>query len=122
MGINATASGRGAAGASLLPEAYRILNKQRIDIDQRITALPPDDPARIILWQELESLLVRLRQVVSDLAKSPATHLLEMQAKAAVLATLLQPDETDGGPILPEEEKSALALSLTDDVSRLSVN
>jgi hypothetical protein len=107
-------------GALSLREIYRALNGQRNDIDQHIAALAPDDPAQSILWQELESLLTKLRDVVSDLARSAATHLLELQAKADVLATLLRPGETGGGQVIPEDEKAALALSLTDDVARFS--
>ncbi|MDR3533126.1 MAG: hypothetical protein P4L90_21520 [Rhodopila sp.] len=101
-------------------DAYRALNDQRIDIDRRMTALPPDDPGRDILWQGLEPVLANLRDVVGQLARTPATQIPELRAKAAVLATLLRSDDPDGGPVIPEPERSALALSLTDDIARLA--
>jgi hypothetical protein len=120
MANNGTACGHGVSRALALPDTYTALNAQRIDIDQRIIALAADDPARNVLWQELEVVLARLREVVRDLAGSPATQFSELRAKASVLATLLRPDEAGGGPIIPDDERAALALSLTDDVVRLS--
>jgi hypothetical protein len=120
MGIDGTTSNNSVSGALLLSDTYRTLNGQRINIDRRIAALAPDDPTRGILWQELESLLTKLHEIVNDLARSPATHLLELQAKADVLATLLRPGETGGGPVISEDERAALALSLTDDMAQFS--
>src|ERR1700712_4014390 len=111
MGIDGITLSNGVTGILLLSDTYRTLNGRRTDIDWRIATLAPDDPTRGILWQKLELLLTKLRKTVSDLARSPATHLLELQAKAVVLATLLQPGETGGGPVISEDERTALALS-----------
>jgi hypothetical protein len=120
MGIDGITLSNRVTGILLPSDTYRTLNGRRTDIDWRIATLAPDDPTRGILWQELELLLTKLRKTVSDLARSPATHLLELQAKAVVLATLLQPGETGGGPVISEDERTALALSLTDDMVRFS--
>jgi hypothetical protein len=118
MGIGEVASDQGKPAEPRLAEAYRQLDDKRMDIDRRMTALAPGDPRRDILWQELEPVITLLRQVVSNLAKSPATQLPELRAKADVLASLLR---GEGGAILPEDEKSALALSLTQDIARLAI-
>jgi hypothetical protein len=122
MGTDGTALSNGVTGALLLLDTYHTLNRQRTDINRHIAALAPDDPAQAILWQELDSLLCSLNIIVSALTRFPATHLPELQAKADVLATLLKPGETGGGPIIPENKRVALALSLTDDVARFSVS
>jgi hypothetical protein len=119
MGTNGTASNPDISGALALPSSYRALNAQRIDIDRRMAVLEPDDPTRDTHWQELEAVLVRLRAVVSDLAVSPARDFSALRDKADVLAMLLRPEAPGGGPIIPEDERTALALSLTDDVARL---
>jgi hypothetical protein len=56
---------------------------------------------------------------VSDLAVSPARDFSALRDKADVLAMLLRPEAPGGGPIIPEDERTALVLSLTDDVARL---
>jgi hypothetical protein len=118
MGIDGIASGTGVPGGPSPAEAYRLLDARRIDIDRTMTGLPPGDPARDELWQELESVLEKLREVVIKLAKLPAADLLALQAKATILSALLQP-EGRLGPIIPEAERVALALSLTQDIARL---
>jgi hypothetical protein len=85
------------------------------DIDRRITALPPDDPALDILWQELEAALSSQREVVSSLTNTRATDVAQLRAKAAVLAALLRSGDAGGYPVVPERTVMALALSLTDD-------
>jgi hypothetical protein len=120
MGISGTVSNRGISEPLALPDAYRALNERRRDIDRRITALESDDPARAVLWQELETVLGELRAVVDNLAKSPAADLSELRDKAGVLASLLRAGRTGEGPTFPEDDHVALALSLTDDVARLS--
>jgi hypothetical protein len=119
MGIRGLDSSTGVPGGLPLAEAYRLLDARRIDIDRRITSLTPDDRAREELWQELESVLEKLREVVSKLAKSPATDLLDLRAKATILASLLRPGDDGANPIIPEPERVALALSLTDDIAHL---
>jgi hypothetical protein len=103
-----------------LCDTFWALNDQRIDLDRRITVLPPYDFSNDILWRELELVLVKLREVVSQLAKTPATHIPELRAKAEVLVTLLRSNDTNGGPVIPKDEIWALALSLATDVAGLS--
>jgi hypothetical protein len=115
MGLN-----RAVLSPSLI-ESYRALNDRRTDIDRRMILLGPNDPARESLWQALESVLVELRHVVYLLAQSPADHLPQLVVKAEVLATLFRHgDPGGGGPLIPEEERSALLLSVTDDIARLA--
>jgi hypothetical protein len=97
-----------------------VLDGRRIDLDRHITSLAEDDPARDILWQELEAVLAQFGQVVNALAKSHATRLPEIRAKADMLAALLR--STDhSGPIISDDERSELALSLTEDIARLTI-
>ena len=119
METDGTASNQGLNAEMSLPDGYRILNNQRIDIDRRMTMLAPDDPARDILWQDLEPVLARMRETVGRLAKSPATQMLEIRAKANVLAMLLRSGDDGAGPVIPEDERSALALSLVEDIAQL---
>ena len=64
-------------------------------------------------------MLVALRATVGQLANAPATRISELRAKAHVLATLLRHGDDGAGPVIPEQERSALALSLVDDIARL---
>jgi hypothetical protein len=122
MGIDGKASDTGMPAGLPLAEVYRLLDDQRLLIDQRLAALPPDDLARDAAWLELEQVLNKLRAVVRELTRSRASHLAELRAKAAILAQLLQPEQADGGPPIPDNEKSALALSITDDIAGLSID
>lgn len=121
MGIDKHASDLGTPIELPFAEAYRLLDDKRIDIDRHIASLSLQDPARDILWQELELLLTKMRDVVMNLAKSQATQLSDLRAKAKVLAALLRAGEPGGGPLIPEHERSALALSLTEDIARLTI-
>ena len=120
METGETESTSGIAKKLPLSEAYRALNDQRIDADRRMTVLAPDDPARDLLWQELEAVLLELGNVVSRLAKSHPAHLPELRAKADVMAALLRAGDGGCGPMIPEDEKSALALSTIEDIARLT--
>ena len=91
---------------------------QRLDIDQRLTALPADAVARDMLWDELEAVMAKLGGTVDRLAASPARKMAEIRAKANVLATLLRPGDA-GGPLIPERSTTALALSLINDLAGL---
>jgi hypothetical protein len=119
MGIDRMASKNGAAESLPLADVYRLLDDQREELDRRLSSLPPGDPARDVLWLELEPVLANLRAAVSDLARSQAADLPQLQAKAAILATLLRPRDDRGGSVIPDAERVALALSLADDVARL---
>jgi hypothetical protein len=119
MGIEGIVLGEGVPGGIQLAEAFRLLDEQRLDLDRRMATLAPDDPARDDSWQALETVLAELREVVINLAKSPAVDLLELRAKAGVLATLLRSEVDGGGQIFTDAERAALALSITDDIARL---
>jgi hypothetical protein len=118
MAIDGNASVSGQSVGLSLDEAYRALNNRRIELDGRITSLPPDDPAREALWQSLQPVMDELRQVVADLTGSPAADLSLLRAKAAILAGLLQAEDNGRDPIIPESERNALALSLANDIAR----
>jgi hypothetical protein len=119
MGIDGMASRPSVPEGLPLAETYRLLDARRIEIDRTMISLTPDDPARDELWQELESVLEKLREVVGKLAKSPATDWPELRVKAAILARLLRQTDDGASPAIPEPERLALALSLTEDVARL---
>jgi hypothetical protein len=104
-----------------LDKAYRALNNRRMEIDRGMTGLPPDDSCRDELWKTLQPVMDELRKVVIGLTNSQPADLSELQAKAAILAALLRAEDDGGGPIIPEAERVALALSLTNDVARLPV-
>jgi hypothetical protein len=101
-----------------LCDAYKTLDGQRIDLDRRLTALPPGDSGGALLWDELEAVLAKLSDVVDRLASASATRLAELKAKAAVLLTLLRSGDA-GRPLLPERKMMVLVLSLTDDIAGL---
>ena len=115
MDIHGAASRQSIEELGLL---YHALNDQRVAIDRRIMDLP-NDHSREALWQEQELVLAKLRDVVGHLANNPAAHVSELRVKAVVLATLLRPEDPNGGPVISEDERAALALSLTDDIARL---
>ena len=98
---------------------YFQLDATRADIDQRIVRLPPDAPERDVLWQELETSLAELGDVIGRLARVQATDASQLSAKAAVLAKLLHSRDADGIPIIPDDKSTALALSLADEVVRV---
>jgi len=102
-----------------LPDTYRALNAQRAGMDRSIATLAPDDPARDALWQDLERVLQNLDGVVARLAQSPAAQLSDLRAKADVLATLLQAGDAGQGPVVSDDARSALTLSLIGDIVRL---
>jgi hypothetical protein len=115
MGIHGPDSSGDVPEGLRLAEVFSLLDARRADIDRRMNSLPPDE-----LWQELESVLEKIREVVSKLAKSAAADLPELRAKATILALLLRPGYDGAGPTIPEPERLALALSLTEDVARLA--
>jgi hypothetical protein len=118
MGIYGTGSSTGVPERLPLAEAFSLLDARRMDIDRRMTSLPPDDLAQEELWQQLESVLEKLREIVGKLAQSTATDLRELQAKATILALLLRAGQDGARPIIPEAQRVALALSLTEDIAR----
>ena len=101
-----------------LCESFFRVNDLRDDIDRRIMALPPNDPDRDELWQELEAVLARLGDVVGQLTLSPATDMAQLRAKACVLATLRRSRGAVDDPIMREDER-AFALSLADNTIEL---
>jgi hypothetical protein len=110
--------GRSTTGVLPLYDEYQALDGQRVDLDRRIMALPPDSDGRELLWIELEAVLAKLGDGVDRLAATAANGPAEVRAKAAALATLLRSEE-GGGPPLPKRQLLALALSLTDDIAGL---
>jgi hypothetical protein len=119
MGIDGIASGKSLSAGLPLVEAYRVLNDRRMEIDRRMSSMAEDDPAREVLWQSLQLVMDELREVVTGLARSQAIDLPGLQAKAGILAGLLRAP-CGGGPIIPETERMALALSLADDIARFT--
>jgi hypothetical protein len=120
MGKDGTRLDQGSAGGIPLAEAFHVLDRLRIDIDRRLVNMVPEDPARPELWQELEEVLQGLHQTVRDLADAPAVDLADLQAKAAILATLLRSEIGGGGQVIADAERTALAVSITDDIASLS--
>jgi hypothetical protein len=106
--------GLSAAEAIELCESYRALHDMRIDIDNRLMALPADDEARDSLWQELETVIGRLSELATRLAATPAPEASVVRAKASVLSLILGSGDSDPQATAPEV--TALALSLAHDV------
>jgi hypothetical protein len=102
----------------LCDEYYR-LNARRADIDSCIVDLPPADPRREILWEQLETTLERLREVVVLAAETPAAYKTHLPPKAATLANVLRSGDGGSGPVFPKDSITTLTLSLTDDIARL---
>ena len=116
MATIASVSGWETADVFRLCDIYRRLETKRVEIDRRVMALRADDPDRDMLWQNLEPLLTRLREVIDHLAKAPATNMSQLRAKAEILAMLLRGRDSSGGPIVSECETTALALALADAI------
>jgi hypothetical protein len=121
MGTDRTGSAGDLAGRTLPAEAFRDLNRQRIDIDRHLSELAPADPARHEAWLELETVLRGMHKAVRDLANAPAATLADLKTKAAILATLLRSEVDGRGQIIAEAERSTLALSITDDIAGLEI-
>jgi hypothetical protein len=119
MGIHGNDSSGGVPEGLPLAEVFSLLDTRRANIDLHMTSLSPGDLAQEELWQELESVLEKIREVVRKLAKSAAADLPELRAKATILTLLLRPGCDGAGPTIPEPETVALALSLAEDVARL---
>jgi hypothetical protein len=99
--------------------ACRRLNDQRINLDRRITMLPADDHRGDRAWLELEDVLEQLEDAAERLVGVSATELMQVRAKAEVLAILMRSDEADGESIVPVDKTRALTLSLVDDLAGL---
>jgi hypothetical protein len=120
MTDNESAPVRSVPGVLPLCGAYQALNELRIDIDQHIISMSSDVSCRGGLWLELELVLTKLDSVVDRLAKTRATHMAELRAKAKVLTTLLQSDDTGQGAIIQGSKAARLALSLAEDAAGLA--
>jgi hypothetical protein len=109
---------RDQSGSEVLSlcRAYQVLSELRARIDECAMFDPCDKSSCVELWSELESVLTRLGDVVSRLAKARAIGRAELYAKAVVLATLLRYDDTGIHSGFPNDKSMALALSLADDV------
>lgn len=119
MAVKPAMSGRATPDVLELCETYGRLNGLRLDVDRRLTALAAEDPGREMLWQELESIMGRLRAVIRQLSATQAEDEPQLRAKAAVLAELLMSREPEGDQIISESESCTLALSLADDTVKL---
>jgi hypothetical protein len=120
MGTDTTGSFDGRAGGVPPVEAFYVLDRLRVDIDRRLASLAPEEPAAHEAWQELQTVVMRLRAAVRGLASAPAAGLAELQAKAAILAALLRSEVGGGGQVIADAERIALTLSLTDDIAILT--
>ena len=100
-----------------LCDRYQTLNKRRVELDQRIMALPSGSPEGDPLWQELDVTLTETNTLVAQLATMPAADQAGLRAKAAVLALLLRAPAADAATL--GSEATALALSVADDVAGL---
>jgi hypothetical protein len=95
-----------------LTDAYRAIDARRIDLDQRMIALPPDDiDGRDVLMVELESVLASRQDTLHQLALAQPQTLAELRAKASILLALCEQDDL-----------SELARTLAQDILRLPDN
>jgi hypothetical protein len=95
-----------------LIDAYRAIDARRIDLDQRIIGLPPDDiDGRDALMVELKSVLASRQETVHQLALAQAQTSAELRAKASIL--LAQGEQDD---------LAELGRSLAQDILRLPDN
>jgi hypothetical protein len=103
--------------ASVLPvyDAYMQVHGRLVDIDQRIMGLPEDAD----LWLELDAALAELRNLVTSLIVTPAVTLVELRAKATVLATLLRSEDDER---VGRHSERALALAIADDLVGYQTN
>ena len=62
-----------------LCDRYQRLNKRRLELDQRIMALPSDSPECDPLWQELDVALTEVNTLVAQLAMMPAHYMSDTQ-------------------------------------------
>ena len=95
-----------------LTDAYRATDAQRIDLDQRMGALPPDDiEGRDLLMTEMGSVLASRQDTLRRLALAQPQTLTELRTKASILLTLGDQDDV-----------SKFARSLARDVVGLPDN
>lgn len=114
---------KGTQNLVLLCGTCLCLNKQRIDLDRRITALHLQNyKGEDALWQELEDVLLEMAEAAQQLASISATQLTELRAKADVLAMLMCTDDVGSDPVLPHSRTRELALSLAKDLAGLPVD
>ena len=89
-----------------LTDAYRTIDARRIDLDQRMSALPPDDiEGRDLLMMEMGSVLASRQDTLRRLALAQPQTLAELRAKASILLALGDQDDV-----------SELARSLARDI------
>ena len=95
-----------------LTDAYRAVDARRIDLDQRMSALPPDDiEGRDLLMTEMGSVLASRQDTLRRLALAQPQTLAELRAKASILLALGDQDDV-----------SELAKSLARDILGLPDN
>lgn len=92
-----------------LANAYRAIDARRIDLDRRLTALPPDDMnGRDALMVELGAALAIRQDTLHELTLIQSQTLAELRLKASILLALVEQDDL-----------SELARSLAQDILRL---
>jgi hypothetical protein len=101
-----------------LCDQCRALDHRRTELDQHIIAVPGSDQDREVLWQEQEAVLRQLHELIAQLPVIPATDPDGLRSKAGVLALLLRASAAD--PAAVDPQVMALALSVADDVARLT--
>jgi hypothetical protein len=95
-----------------LTDAYRATDARRIDLDQRMGALPPDDvEGRDLLMTEMGSVLASRQDTLRRLALAQPQTLAELRAKASILLALGDQDDV-----------AELARSLARDIVGLPDN
>src|SRR3954447_5866433 len=104
MGTGTTDSFEGGAGVVPLTEAFHALDRQRVDIDNRLASLAPDDPAAHKAWQDLQTVVAQLHAAVRDLASAPAANMADLRVKAAILGTLLRSEVGGRGQVIADAE------------------
>ncbi|HQT75605.1 MAG TPA: hypothetical protein PLD10_01030 [Rhodopila sp.] len=116
--LQSSTTGQGGTARALdLCERCRTLNERRINLDHRLSTLADDDPERDLLWEALETILAAFPGLIKQLAVTDAANQAELQAKASILALLLQEPQSDSVALSPEMR--GLAISVANDVLRL---
>jgi hypothetical protein len=92
-----------------LTNAYRAIDARRIDLDQRLIALPPDDMnGSDELMVELGAVPASRQATLCQIALTPSETLAELPLKASILLAMGEQDDL-----------REIAQSLAQDILRL---